>query len=186
LGDGIVLDLGLFPGGADRRIRADAELRDEIGDGAEDDSVVVEVVLDEIVEAVSAEGRPCASDGDGEVATRGDEFNDVDVGSFVFEQRGVKESAIVGRRMRCGARGSGLFRGGGAALRTGFRCCGRGRRLCQRSDPSNALAAIAAIARPYLVNLESGTVVFEVLFVIRFLSVGFGSKLLSWLQLFAA
>lgn len=116
LGDGIVLDLGLFPCGADGGIRADAELRDEIGNGAEDDGVVIEVVFDEIVEAVGSERRPGAVDGDGEVAARGDEFDDVSVGSFVFQQRGMEECAIVGGGVRCGACGGRLFRCGGAAL----------------------------------------------------------------------
>jgi hypothetical protein len=46
------------------------------------------------------------------------------------------------------------------------------------ANPSDALAATAAIARLYFLNLESWTVVFEVLFVIRFLSVGF------WIETF--
>ena len=115
LSDGIVFEFGLFPGGADGGIRTNAELRDKAGNGAEDDGVVIEVVLDEIVEAICAEGRPCTSDGDGEVAAGGDEFDDVDVGSFVFEQRWVKEHAVVGGVRRGGGR-RGLFRSGRAAL----------------------------------------------------------------------
>jgi hypothetical protein len=115
LSDGIVFEFGLFPDGADGGIRADAELRDEIGDGAEDDGVVVEVMLHEIVEAIGAERRPCASDGDREVAAGRDEFDDVDVGSFVFKQRWVKEHTVVGG-VRRGGGSCGLFRSGRAAL----------------------------------------------------------------------
>ena len=89
LGDGVVFDFGLFPRGTDGGIGTDTELRDEIWDGPKDDRVVIEVVLDEIVEAVGAEWCPGAIDGDGEVAAGGDEFDDVGVGSFVFQERGM-------------------------------------------------------------------------------------------------
>ncbi len=189
LADGIVFDFGLFPGRADRGIRADAELRDEIRDGAEDDGVVIEMVLDEIVEAVGAERRPGASDGDGEVAARGDEFDDVSVGSLVFKKCRVKKGAIIGSGCVAVPAVAGFFVAVvplceldfGAAAGAGV-CAG----VANPSDALTATAATAAIARPYFVNLESWTVVFEVLFVIRFLSVRFGSKLFSWVLLLAA
>ena len=58
--------------------------------------VVEIVVLDEIVEAVGTERSPGASDGDGELAASGIEFDLVGVGSFVFEEIRLEESAIVG------------------------------------------------------------------------------------------
>ncbi len=90
LRDRVVFDFGLLPCGGDGGIGTDAELRDEIGDSAEDDGVVIEVVFDEIVEAVGAERCPGAIDGNGEVAARGDEFDHVGVGRLFFEQRGMK------------------------------------------------------------------------------------------------
>src|SRR5271154_6105699 len=71
LSDGIVLDGCFFPSGVNRGIWAQAELHDEARDHAEEGRVGEEAVLDEIVEAVGAEGRPRASDLDDEIAGGG-------------------------------------------------------------------------------------------------------------------
>ena len=142
LGDGIVLDGGGFPDRIDRGIGADAELRHEVGEDAEEAGVVVKVVLDEIVEAVGAERSPRARDGDDEIAARGGKFHLVLVGRFFFQQRGVEESAIVGR-----ARGGGrcrLFRR--RALRAGT--LGRGAAFAHlnlRDAAKNARAILTAV-----------------------------------------
>src|SRR5208283_5543164 len=78
----VILNSGLFPGGVDRRIGAEAELDHEISMDTEEAGVIEIVVLDEIVEAVSAERRPGAGDGDGEVAAGGVELDLIGVGSF--------------------------------------------------------------------------------------------------------
>src|SRR5258708_6481434 len=83
---GIVGDGGFFPGGVDGWIGTEAELDDEVRDDAEEAGVVEIVVLDEIEEAVGAEGRPCAGDGEGELAAGGVEFNLVGVGGFLFQE----------------------------------------------------------------------------------------------------
>ena len=67
-------------------VGVEAELDDEVGKDAEEAGVIEIVVLDEIVEAVGAEGRPGAGDGEGEFAAGGVEFYLVGVGGFVFEE----------------------------------------------------------------------------------------------------
>src|SRR5208337_1119959 len=81
LQDGIILDGLAAPGSVDRGIGADAELDDEVGDHAENDDVVVEMMADEIVEAVNAVGSPGAGDVHGEVTASGFKFDLEGVGS---------------------------------------------------------------------------------------------------------
>jgi len=83
---GIVGDGGFFPGGVDGGIGTEAELDDEVREDAKEAGVVEIVVLDKIVKAVGAEGRPCAGDGDGEFTAGGVEFNLVGVGGFFFQE----------------------------------------------------------------------------------------------------
>jgi len=59
----IIFNIRLFPGLADGRIRADAKLYDELWDYPEERGVVIEMMLHQIVETISADGRPCASHG---------------------------------------------------------------------------------------------------------------------------
>ena len=96
LSDGIVFDGGMGPSSVDWRLGADAELRDEIGDDAVDAGAVVEMMLDEIVEAVGTVGGPVAMDGNGEITPRRDELDLVSGGGGVFEESGFEERMIVG------------------------------------------------------------------------------------------
>ncbi len=126
----IVLDGGLVPCGGSRRTSADTELRDEIGKDAEETSIIEVVVLDEIVEAIGAERRPGARDGDGEFAAGSIEFDLVGIGSFVFEESGFQESVIVS------AGSAGRFGGGGGfglrrSLRGGWGLRECGERKCR-------------------------------------------------------
>src|SRR5580704_14324587 len=80
LRNGVVLNVGILPNLIDSGIGADAELRHEARKDAEEAGVVVEVVFDQIVEAVRAERCPRTRDGDDEVAARGRELHLVFVG----------------------------------------------------------------------------------------------------------
>ncbi len=92
--DGIVLDVGVLPDLVDGGVGAEAELDNEAGDDAEEGCVGEVSVLDEVVEAVSAEGRPVAMDLDDEVAGGGGEgcFEDgrgLGVEGFWLEEGGA-------------------------------------------------------------------------------------------------
>src|SRR5208337_1273332 len=111
LQDGIILDGGVAPGGGNRGIGADTELGDEARDDAENDHVVVEMVADEIVEAVGAVGSPGAGDVHDEIAARGFKFHLESVGRLLLEEIGLAESDVVFRSGCLGLRG-GLRRSG--------------------------------------------------------------------------
>ena len=68
LDDWIVVDVGVFPDFVDGGVGAEAELDDESRDDAKEGCVGEVAVADEVVKAVSAEGRPVAMDFDNEVA----------------------------------------------------------------------------------------------------------------------
>ena len=70
----------------------------EAGDGAEHHHVVVEMMLDEVIEAVHADGRPGARDVHGEITARGLEFDLEGFRSLFFEQSGMQQRAIVAGR----------------------------------------------------------------------------------------
>src|SRR6267143_5080569 len=72
--NGFILDIRFFPGGRNRRVGADAELDHKTGDDTKKAGIVIKVVLDQIVEAVRAEGSPCASDTYREVSACGHKF----------------------------------------------------------------------------------------------------------------
>src|SRR5579863_994692 len=59
----IVLNIGVFPGGGDGGIRADTELHHESRHHAEKCGVIVIMVLNQVVETVSAKRSPGAGDG---------------------------------------------------------------------------------------------------------------------------
>src|SRR5208283_5998188 len=82
LQDGIIGDGVAAPGRVNRGIGADAELDDEVGDHTEKHHVVVEMVADQIVEAVGAVGSPGAGDVHYEVAAGGFKFDLEGVGSL--------------------------------------------------------------------------------------------------------
>src|SRR6202022_5053914 len=71
LRNGIILNIGTLPRRGDRRIRADPKLGDETRHHPEDTSVVIEMMLDEVIEAVRTERRPGARDVKREFAARG-------------------------------------------------------------------------------------------------------------------
>jgi len=127
LRDRIILDFGFFPRRGDGRVGADAELRHErrIVQHAEETGVVIKVVLDQIVKAVRAKGRPCTRDGDGEVAFGGGDFHLICIRGFVFQERGMQQRAIV----------SGRGRGGFVRRRGGLR--EQGRPSCQNPQRQN-------------------------------------------------
>ena len=113
--DGIILDRSFDPSGGNHRIGADAELHDEARGDTENDHVVVEMVADEIVEAVDAVGSPGAGNVHDEVAARGFKFDLEGIGSLLLEERGLQERAVVfgsgGFGLRGGLRRSGSLRG---------------------------------------------------------------------------
>ena len=127
---GIVLNCGLFPGSVDFGVGAETELRNEAGKYAEEAGVVKIVVLHEIVEAVGAKGRPCAGDGDGELAAGGVELDLIRIGSFGVEGGGVEKGAVVRGGVGCG----GGFGFGGRSGGLGERGDGDGKRgECERA-----------------------------------------------------
>src|SRR6266436_3105961 len=81
---GIILNIRSPPSGGDGGIRANPKLRDEGRHHAEDACVVIEMMLDEIVEAVSPQRRPGSRDIDREFAARGHELYLILRRSFVL------------------------------------------------------------------------------------------------------
>jgi len=109
--DGIILDGGVEPSSGNRGIGADAELDDKVGNDTKNDHVVVEMVADEIVEAVDAVGSPGARDVHDEVAARGFKFDLEGFGSLLLEESGLQKRAVIFGSGGFGLRGSGSLRG---------------------------------------------------------------------------
>src|SRR6266478_758740 len=104
----IIFNVGSLPGRSHGRIRANPKLRDKARHNTEDASAVKEMMLDEIVEAVSPERRPDSRDVEVEFAARGHEPYLVLRWRSVLEQRRPQQRAVKGahgggRFLRCAA-----------------------------------------------------------------------------------
>src|SRR6266481_1832893 len=80
----VILNISPLPGRSHSWIRANPKLRDEGRHHAEDAGVVIEMMLDQIVEAVSPQRRPGSRDIDREFAARGHELYLILRRSFVL------------------------------------------------------------------------------------------------------
>src|SRR6266480_1726462 len=118
--DRLILNIGLLPCGRNRRIGADAKLNDEAGHNAEETGVVIEVVLNQIVEAVGADGSPSAIDSYNKISSRRRESYPKHLRRFVLQERRAKKCAVVTRTW-CGRKCAG-----GCFLL----CCGGRWRFC--------------------------------------------------------
>src|SRR5215472_11574959 len=90
----IILDLGVFPGRADRGVGGETELGNETGDDTEEAGVIEVMMLDQVVEAVGTVGRPGTRYGDSEIAASSFEFDLVGIGGGVLEKSGLEQRAV--------------------------------------------------------------------------------------------
>src|SRR5580658_2092751 len=96
LRDRIVLEIRFAPDVVDGGIGAQAELDYESGDDSKERGLLVKAVLDEIVEAVRAERRPCARDLHDEIARGGLELHIESIRSRLFQIGGLKQCWLRG------------------------------------------------------------------------------------------
>src|SRR5690348_3517280 len=91
LRDRVVLDVRVLPDARNLRIRVDAELYDEVRHDAEECGAIVEMMLDEIIEAIRSEWRPGARHFHGEIAPGGVKLDEIDLRRFGVERSRIQQ-----------------------------------------------------------------------------------------------